>query len=375
MIETFFWACLLLLVYAFIGYPLLIWILARTTGKETRRDDRHQPRVSMLLSVYNEEQVIREKIQNFLELDYEPEALELIIVSDGSADETEAIAASFESPRIRLIIQKKRGGKTLALNRAAAEAKGDILVFTDANTIFAPDALRKLTRHFADPNVGLVSGRSVYLDVRNSAEHSGGVYRRYEDFIKEQESGTVSIVGADGAIYALRANLYQPLSAQYINDFIHPLQVVCKGFRAIQDSEALCREVQDDDAGKELQRQTRIMAQSWLIVLSQAGDLVRSGRLGHLWAVVSHKILRWMTLPLMAILMLCNLFLMDKGLAYQITFALQVVFYLVVVLGWKQPHGLLHVPAMFILLHAAAVLGLFRLVTGQVYTTWDPRKS
>ncbi|SDB58033.1 Glycosyltransferase, catalytic subunit of cellulose synthase and poly-beta-1,6-N-acetylglucosamine synthase [Desulfonatronum thiosulfatophilum] len=375
MIEIFFWVCFLLLFYAFIGYPALIWIFARTAGQRSRFDERRIPTVSMLLSVYNEEQVIRSKLENFLQLDYDSQALEMIVVSDGCSDGTEAIVASFDSPRIRLIVQEERGGKTLALNRAAAEAKGDILVFTDANSMFAPDALRKLTRHFADPEVGLVSGRSVYLDARNNTEHSGGVYRQYEDFIKEQESGTVSIVGADGAIYALRADLYQPLPAEYINDFIHPLQVVCRGLRAVQESEALCREVQDGDAGKELQRQTRIMAQSWLIVFSQAKNLLHAGRVGHFWAMISHKVLRWITLPLMAALLFFNLLLLDEGLRYQILFTIQFGFYLAVIAGWRRTEGLLRVPAMFTLLHAAAVLGLCRLMTGQVFITWDPRKQ
>jgi cellulose synthase/poly-beta-1,6-N-acetylglucosamine synthase-like glycosyltransferase len=373
--NLLFWLSLLALIYAFIGYPLLVRLAAALWGRKTLRDEHHTPRVSVLLSVYNEEQVIREKIENFLELDYPKESIELLVISDGCSDKTEEIVHSFASNRVRLLVQEERGGKTLALNRGAQEANGEILVFTDANSMYAPDAVRNLVLHFADPSVGLVSGRSVYLDAQSRLEQSGGAYRSYEDFIKNQESLTVSIIGADGAIYALRKELYEPLPSEYINDLIHTVQVVTKGFRAIQETEAICREVLDADTQGELQRQTRIMAQSWLIVLSQAPGLLAAGRLGHFWALLSHKVLRWLTLPLMGTLLTANFWLAPHWGLYQITLLAQIVFFIAVIIGWQRTHGLLRIPAMFTLLHAAAILGLFRLINGQVYATWAPRKN
>ncbi len=375
MDQLIFWIALFLLLYAFAGYPLLIWAWASFKRTNPTANSRHEPVVSILLSVYNEEEVIRDKIENFFQLNYPQDKIELIIVSDGCTDQTEDIIRSLKSERVRLFVQPKRGGKTLALNRGAREARGDILVFTDANSMFAPDAVHKLVRCFADPGIGLVSGRSVYLDPENRQEQSGGLYRRFEDFIKEQESATVSIIGADGAIYAMRRELYQPLPPEYINDFIHPMQVVAQGYRAVHEPGAVCTEVQEADTAGELSRQTRIMAQAWLIVFPQAKNLLTARRFAHLWAVLSHKVLRWLTLPLLAVLLVSNIWLVKYGWFFQLVLAAQIALYFLAALGWNKAQGLLKVPAMFILLHTAALLGLFRLATGQVYTTWNPRKN
>ena len=375
MAEILFWISFLLLIYAFCGYPSLIRLMAALTGKKSRSSDDHTPEVSILLSVYNEEKVILAKIENFFQLDYPAELIELIVISDGCTDKTETIVTSFDSSRIRLFIQDQRGGKTLALNRGAIEAMGEILIFTDANSMFAPDAVHKLVRHFSDPAVGLVSGRSVYLDSQTRVEQSGDAYRRYEDYLKEQESKTVSIVGADGAIYAMRKQLYTPLPPEHINDFIHPMQVAAKGFRALYEPVAVCREVLDSDPSGELNRQTRIMAQSWLIVFVQTKNLLKARCYALLWAVFSHKILRWLTLPLMVILLVSNVLILKNSMIFQMFFALQVAFYIAAAFGWNKAQGLLRIPTMFILLHTAAIFGLIRLATGKVYTTWNPRNN
>jgi cellulose synthase/poly-beta-1,6-N-acetylglucosamine synthase-like glycosyltransferase len=272
--------------------------------------------VSILLSVYNEENVIKEKIQNFLSLDYPPELLEMVIVSDKCIDKTEEIIRSFNSERIKLLIQEKRGGKTLALNRAASVAGGEILIFTDANSMFDKDAVRRLVGRFADPAIGLVSGRSIYLNSLNQNEELGGAYRKYEEMIKEDESKIASIVGADGAIYAMRKSLYDPLPPEYINDLIHPIQVVLKGYRAISEPRAVCREVIDETHSGELRRQTRIMAQSWLIYFSQIGELLKNLKLGYAWELTSHKFLRWLTIPLMIVLFVTTAFMINRDSFY-----------------------------------------------------------
>jgi cellulose synthase/poly-beta-1,6-N-acetylglucosamine synthase-like glycosyltransferase len=375
MAETLFWTSFFLMVYAFAGYPALVGLLAAAKGKKPLSDTGYTPTVSILLSVYNEESVILAKMNNFLQLDYPPDKIELIVVSDGCTDNTEAIVDSFDIPQISLFIQNQRGGKTLALNCGAKEANGEILMFTDANSMFAPDAVQKLVRHFSDPAVGLVSGRSLYLDPQSRVEQSGGAYRRYEDFIKQQESRTVSIVGADGAIYAMRKTLYTPLPPQHINDFIHPMQVTAKGFRAIHEPGAVCTEVIDTDTAGEMNRQTRIMAQSWLIVFSQSPNLLKAGCFGYLWAILSHKVLRWLTLPLMVLLFIASIWLAKSSPVFQLALAAQLLFYFLTALGWNMSRGLLKIPAMFILLHTAAMFGLFKLATGQAYTTWNPRKK
>jgi cellulose synthase/poly-beta-1,6-N-acetylglucosamine synthase-like glycosyltransferase len=365
----------MLLVYTFIGYPLILKVLAMICPRHHAIDETFHPSVSVILSVYNEEAVIRAKIENFLALDYPKELLEFIIISDKCTDRTEEAIRSFGDSRIKLLIQEQRSGKTLNLNRGVTVAGGEILVFTDANSMFARDAVRRLVRHFSDPRVGLVSGRSVYLDANSQSEQLGGAYRKYEEMIKEAESEVTSIVGADGAIYALRKSLYEPLRSEYINDFIHTIQAVIKGCVAISDQSAVCCEVVEEGYDQELRRQTRIMAQSWLIYLSQAGKLLTSGKLLYFWALTSHKLLRWLTIPLMIVLFVASSMLLKAGLFYQCLFAGQVLFISLALLGVKLKAGLMRVPHMFLLLHMAAVLGLFKCLSGNIYTTWSPREN
>ena len=374
IIATIFWISLILLAYTFIGYPLIIKVLAEVIGKGTRFNGEYLPAVSIILSVYNEEEVIERKIANVTALDYPADKLEFIIVSDCCSDRTDELIRLHENDRIRLLVQTERSGKTKNLNRGVAEARGEIMVFTDANAMFDRDAVKKMVRHFADPDVGLVSGKSVYFDA-TGAVTSGGAYRRYEDFIKESESRIGGIIGADGAIYALRKSCYTHLIPEYINDFIHTIQVVLTGGRAISDDEAICREEAEESGSGELRRQTRIMSQSWLIFLSQFGLLLNGGKLVYLWQFISHKFLRWLTVPLMAVLFASSIMLVPSGLCYQAFFIGQVLFFVSVFFGSRAQGGLLRVPYLFILLHYAALVGLFKYLTGNVYATWNPRNN
>jgi cellulose synthase/poly-beta-1,6-N-acetylglucosamine synthase-like glycosyltransferase len=324
--------------------------------------------------VFNEEEVIEEKIANFLALDYPADMLEIVIVSDCCSDRTEELIRRHESERIRLLVQTDRSGKTRNLNRGVEEARGEILVFTDANAMFDRDAIKNMVRHFADPAVGLVSGKSIYRDA-SGAVTSGGAYRRYEDFIKEAESRVGGIIGADGAIYAIRRTYYTPLPSQYINDFIHTIQVVLAGGVAISDDMAICREEVVETGSGELRRQTRIMAQSWLIFLSQFGLLLKGGKLLYLWQFVSHKFLRWLTLPLMVLLFVASWALVTEALFYQAVFVCLLIFMMSVLVGCRAKGGFVRVPYLFTLLHYAALVGLFKFLTGNIYTTWNPRNN
>jgi len=372
-IEIIFWMSFILLFYTFVGYPLGLRILAATVGNETRKDETFLPSVSIVLSVYNEEEIIEAKIANFLALDYPEAMLEFIIVSDCSSDRTDNLIQMHVNKRIRLLIQDKRSGKTRNLNWGVAEAKGEIVVFTDANSMFNHDALKMLVRHFADPKIGLVSGMSVYLDATGTVTN-GGIYRRYEDFIKVSESRIGGIIGADGAIYALRKNFYTPLPSKYINDFIHPIQVVVAGRLAISDEQAICCEETEEIGSSELSRQTRIMAQSWLIFFSQFSLLLKSGKLIYLWQLISHKFLRWLTVLLLVTFFITNILVISKGLFFQIVFIAQLLFISSAIVGSFSKTGFMQISYLFFILHYAAVVGLLQYIKGDIYTTWEPRK-
>lgn len=373
--QIIFWACVSLLFYAFIGYPLILKVWASLFPRKHCIDENYQPSVSIVLSVYNEEDVIKEKVENFLAIDYPEDRLEFVIVSDQCSDRTEEIIRSFENSRIKLLVQEKRSGKTLNLNRGVAEAQGDIIVFTDANSMFDRDAIGNLVRNFADLNIGLVSGRSIYLDSNNNNEVIGGIFRAYEEKIKIGESHIGSIVGADGAIYALRKSLYKALSPKYINDFIHTIQTVLEGARAISDPEAICREVVDENYCDELGRQTRMMAQSWLIFFSQVGKLINLRNFLYLWEFVSHKLIRWLTIPIIIIVLATNLYMFKYSMFFKFTLALQLIFYISFFLSIATRGQKLRFVYLFLLVHYACLLGLVRYITGNVYTTWSPRNN
>ena len=376
MIENLFWFFTFTLIYIFIGYPLILKCIASLKTFRPAYRNNYTPTISIILSVYNEEQVIVEKVNNFLSLDYPHESIEMIIISDKCTDKTEELIRLFNCRRIKLLVQDRRSGKTPAINRGVSVATGDVLVFTDANSIFMKDALKILVRHFDDPKVGLVSGRSIYLDSRNRKEEISSLYRKYEESIKKAESRVSSIVGADGAIYALRRELYEPLNPRYINDFIHPIQVVLKGYKAINDTKAICSEVIDEQADKdELRRQTRIMAQSWLIYFSQIGQLIRKMKWTYFWELTSHKFLRWIALPVMFILFIFTIMLFKQGALFQVAFFLQIIFLCSIIFGRRRKAKWLQFSYFFFLIHFAALLGLYNFLSGNIYVTWNPRNN
>lgn len=370
-----FWSALGLLIYAFAGYPFILKGAAFFRRREASGGDGFLPAVSIVLSVYNEEAIIREKIENFLALDYPAGLLEMVVVCDQCADRTEAIIGEYLDRNVVLLVQERRQGKTLNLNRAVEVSRGEILVFTDANSMFDANAMRMLVRRFADPRLGLVSGRSVYVTPENRNVEVGGLYRDYEEMIKEAEGRAASIVGADGAIYALRRSLYRPLSAELINDFFHPIAAVLQGYRAVSEPEAVCRETVDDSYDNELSRQTRIMAQSWLIVISYMPVLAREGKAVYLWQLSSHKVLRWLTMPLMAVLLAATIANIDGYSGFRYALAVQVSFLLLAFFGVRLKKGFLRIPYMFTLLHLASLLGFVQFLRGARYTTWSPRND
>lgn len=367
--ESLFWISAFMLFYAFAGYPLSLKLLNVLFGRNKRNLSGSLPSISMILSAYNEESVILEKLANFEALDYPRERLEFIIVSDGSTDRTAELINEAGISGVRLLVQERNMGKTAALNRAVSESSGDILVFTDANSMFDRGVLRTFAAGFSDPEVGLVSGRTEYTG------GGAGAYRRYEDWIKTLESGLWGIVGADGAIYAMRRSLYTQLEPQFINDFLHPLQNVIQGYSAIQDSAAICREPMEPVGAGELGRQTRIMAQSWIIVFAQIPELIRSARWGLLWQLFSHKLLRWFTVPLMLALLMANFTLVGRGLFFDFTLVVQVFFYFSAWFFRHSEGGIKKLPFSFLLLHYSALTGLVQYLRGEKYISWNPRHN
>lgn len=373
-LEIVFWACLVMTVYPYIIYPLLVVIWSRVGGRPwAQREDF--PRISLIISVYNEERVIRQKLENALAIDYPKDSFEIMVVSDGSTDATEEIVSSFSDSRI-VLKAYERAGKTACLNRALSELTGDIVVFTDANSMFPPQALTKIARNFADEQVGLVTGWTKYRRSGCEEEEASGAYARLEKMTKEGESSISSCVGADGAIFAIRRELYQRLEEYDINDFVIPLHVLSQGCRVVLDNEVYCLEEPSQGAAKEFRRQAR-MTNRTLGAIRRNIHFLNPLQYGSFaFFLLSHKVLRFMT-PLFAIgTWFTGLLLLTTAPLYLFIFILVTMFLsagLVGLKGWGHSR-IIDLCATFLLTNVGQLVGWFRFLTGQSDTMWTPQR-
>jgi len=284
-----FWLSIGGLLYAYLGYPLLL-ACARPFLSRACATGRQTPRVSVIVAAHDEAEVIEEKIHNFLALDYPADRRELVVVSDASSDGTDEIVRRSESQRVVLIRQERQAGKSAALNRGAEVSSGDILVFTDANSMFSPNALRELLSPFADPRVGAASGVLQYeADGANSGE---GIYWRYEQVVKKLESAIGRLLGANGAIYAIRRELVPHLHPLDVNDFRVPYEALLRGKDVVLVPAATASERAAPSVGGEMARKVRIMSRALPMFLSLLVPTLARGRPFLAWELISHKILR-----------------------------------------------------------------------------------
>jgi cellulose synthase/poly-beta-1,6-N-acetylglucosamine synthase-like glycosyltransferase len=286
----------LVLAYVVIGYPLLLRLIVAIRGPRHVWQADITPTLSFVISAYNEADVIRAKLENTLGLDYPAGLREIVVISDCSDDGTDDIVREFAGRGVKLARQLERRGKTAGLNRTIPALTGDIVVFSDANAMYEVDSLRKLVRNFADPKVGYVTGEARYL-VRGQAAADAGerAYWGYEMQMKRLETQIGSMVGGDGAIYAIRRPLWRTLPDDAINDFLNPLQIVEAGWRGVYEPEAVCYEETSGGFKSEYKRRVRIVSRSWRAVF-QAPGVLNPFRVGLFsWCLVSHKVLRWNT--------------------------------------------------------------------------------
>jgi len=304
--TTLFWFSLGTLAYIYIGYPLLVWVLARLFGRDPVRRET-TPMVSLLIPAYNEEAHIEEKLRNSLSLDYPTDRLEILVASDGSTDRTNAIVKAFAAQGVRLIAMSQNIGKASMLSRVVPLLRGEIVVFSDASSQLARDALRKLLRPFADPRVGCVSGlyRLIGDAVGDLRAQGEGLYWRYETFIKRQESRLHSILGAHGAFYAIRRSLFQHVGETDINDdYLVPMRIVASGARAVYEPAAVAWERELASVEGEFARRRRIAAGNCQQIAALR-HLLHPRRGWMAFCFFSHKVLRTAA-PLLMIALLIS---------------------------------------------------------------------
>lgn len=375
-----FWILLALVVYVYVGYPLLLALLRTLAGPRAVQTGSGEPPVTLIISAFNEAAVIAEKVENCLKLDYPRELLQLIVVSDASDDGTDDIVTGYSSRGVELLRIANRGGKTLGLNAALRRARGEIVVFSDANAMYDRDVIRQLVRNFADPSVGAVIGESVYVTPQAESERSESLYWRYETAIKRLESSLGSVVGGDGAIYAIRRELYVPMQPDALSDFVNPLQIVQADYRCVYEPAARSRERAADNFAKEFRRKVRIVNRAWRALLRHKA-LLNPLRFGFFsLQLVSHKLLRWLVPAFLAALLSANVVIVGEHSIYRLALAGQGAFYLLAIAGHfirNRPSmpALLSIPYYFCLVNVASAIGILDAFRGKTYTTWTTART
>jgi len=379
--EVVLWSSLGLVAFAYIGYPVLIYVLSRVLGRRPiplQAHDDTVPMVSVLVSALNEEEDISERIENNLCQDFPAERLEIVVASDGSTDRTAEIVRDYETRhpgRVKLIDYSVRRGKATVLNDSLPSLAGEIVVLSDANTMFARDAISNLVRWFVDGKVGVVCGKLVLVD-SSSGENVDGIYWRYETFIKECEGRLGALLGSNGAIYALRRQLFVPIPTDtIIDDFVLPLLLKLKhGKQIVYDVEAIAEEETAPDVRAEFNRRARI----------GAGGFQSMCRLAILavpvfgwtsFAFLSHKVLRWLCPFLLIVSIAANLLLMRQPL-YQVTLTFQVAFYVFAFIGmFMRGNNIaartIRLTTMFTSMNLALAVGFWRWISGKQRGTWQ----
>jgi len=353
-----FWILTGLIFYAYVGYPIVLFLISTLFGRHHHRDDSFLPTMSLLIPAYNEEAIIGAKIENALALDYPEGKLEIIVASE-SDDGTDAIVRRYADRGIGLVSSPVRRGKVANLGRAVPVSKGDILVFTDANAMFRPDALRKLARNFAGARVGAVSGRLVYTNPSGAAAAAGeGAYWGFEMMLKRASSRLGSLPGANGSLYALRRELYAPITERRGDDFELPIRVIIRGKDSILEPEAISEEMAGGRYRDEFRRKVRIINWMFVSALILLREAIVSGRWLIAFQLLSHKLNRWAVPFWLTLLFPISLLLAPRGGVYLAAAVAQAALLVAALAGRVADKLRLRVPKILMLPYYFTVVNL-----------------
>lgn len=370
------------LVFPLVLYFPLLFLLSRS--RTPLAAGNAQPSVSLIVSAFNEVGIIREKIENSLALDYPKDRLEVLVISDASDDGTDNIVLEYANKKVRLCRQPERHGKSAGLTKFCPTATGEVLVFTDANAMFRPNAIAKLVRHFDNPQIGYTVGCQLYKDTDGASATSENIYWNIELKLKEWESRLSSVVGADGAIYALRKELFEPLANEDINDFYLPLRVVVKGFRGTFDREAICYEEAATSFQGEFRRKYRIVNRS-LRAVTKVPEALNPFRVG--WFALQlfiHKVLRWLAPVFLVLILVSSAILagreclVDQQPAFFTLAVLCQGFFYFLAAAYALPYlrrfKPVYIAYYFLLVNFAAAIGIGLLLSGRTINVWKPQR-
>jgi cellulose synthase/poly-beta-1,6-N-acetylglucosamine synthase-like glycosyltransferase len=371
-----FWCAACLLLYTYAGYPLWIYLRSRLYPRPSKQGTI-LPTVSIILAVHNGAELLRRKVDHLLSLNYPLDRMEIEIVSDGSTDGTDDILNNFHDPHVRFIRCSEHCGKAAALNLGMQSATGEIILFIDIRPWMEKNALQLLLSNFADPRVGCVAGELVLRDDGHDegAKAIGGLYWKYEQWIRDCEAKVDSPIGVYGGFYAIRRKLARALpEGTILDDMLQPLSVIRQGYRSVLDLRARVYDIWPKNLSGEFRRKVRTLAGNFQLLQLAPWLLTRQNRLR--FELISHKLLRLVVPILLVILLITSALLANRGLLYVGAFSAQVAFYVLAALG-----TLLGIPALiriaapasaFCMLNAAVVVGFYKFLftRGPLWKIW-----
>lgn len=377
VVEIILFAALGLIAWAWLGYPLFALLMSRLLPRPVRQRDI-TPTVSVIITAHNEERDIAAKLENTLALDYPADKLEVIVASDCSTDRTDEIVRGFAARGVMLSRQCEHFGKTIAQNEARRLASGEILVFSDATTLYARDAVRQMVRSFADPEVGCVAGQLIYVDGQTTAVGEGcRSYWGYEKFIRECESRMGSLIGVSGCIYAVRRSNYARLAQDMIDDFVIASEIELQGLRTVYEPAAMAMEDTNHRGRDEFRMRVRVIEQT-ISALRRYRAILNPFRHG-LFAVAmfSHKVLRYAVPLLLIVAFAASAALSERSVVYLTLFVGQAALYFAACAGWVSERlrvrsGPLALPYYFVLANAAVLVALLKYLRGEAHVVWEP---
>ncbi len=376
MLPLIFWASVAFIAYTYAGYPLLLGAFARLR-RPVASYEPSTPSVTLLIAAYNEEQIIATKIENSLALDYPADAFEILVATDGSTDATPDIVRRYAFQGVRLSHRPARCGKTAAINHAMQQARGDIVVFSDANNLYDAGTLRAVVAPFSDPSIGAACGNKYIVPDDDTLAESEGLYWKYEGWIKRQETRLGSTVAVLGEVFAIRRTLFEAAPENIINDdFYMATRILRRGHRVVHVPEAVSAEHVSPTAADEVIRRTRMVAGMYQTI-AHAPAVMPWRRPVVCWQLVSHKFMRplvplWMIAALVSNIALV---LTHGGRPWIELLVAQGAFYVVALLGRQTARHstlakALYLPTFLVNSNVAALHGLYRFTTGQQTTQW-----
>ena len=374
--KLLFWSSFFLCLSTYFIYPSIIWLVSKIKSIKINTKE-YFPKVSVLISAFNEENTIREKIINTLTQDYPVDKIEIIIGSDGSTDRTVEFAKSVRDPRVRVFDLKDNEGKTAVQNYCVDQSSGEIIFFTDAASFISRNAIKDMVKNFADKRIGCVAGLMRFINTDlNMTTESQGLYWKYETKLREIESNLGHLIGVDGPLYAIRRNDYIKLGKNIISDFISPLLVIANGKKAILEKEALVGEVPTRTSEHEIRTRRRITLRG-LIGLKAHAELLNILKYPTLsLQIIFHKIIRWFVGALV-MLNFASVIFLSQNLFYKLVLYVYIIFFIGALIGLgleklKLRIKLFSIPYYFTLVNYAAILGIIDFFNSRQAITWQP---